>query len=438
MWYLAYNIGLLLASPVILAMLLAKKRCWRGLPQRLGRIAREATDRPVIWVHAVSLGEVVAAVPLVRQLHDRHPDSRIVVTTVTETGREAVEQRLAGIAEHRYAPLDFPWAVRAFIRALDPRLFIFVETELWPNLLRTLARCGVPVVLVNGRLSSRSFRGYRLARPFMRQILGGVSALLMQSARDAARIVALGAPPDRTQCTGNIKFDQPMAAALPVTLTKEVLLHDGEDLLVAGSTHPGEEEAWLRIYSILLTEFPSLVLLLAPRHIERADKLEAVVAGQGFRVMRRSRIAESAKVGPGPRVMILDTRGELAGVYRYAVVTFVGGTLVPVGGHNLLEPAAWGKPVFFGPHTDHCAEIATLLQEAGGGRQIGDAESGAIAVAAVLRDRDVLHRMGEAARRVVAQNRGALDRTLDALEKVIAGQCPNRSIGRQTMTVMQG
>lgn len=439
MWFLAYNIGLLLASPVILAVLLAKKRCRRGLAQRLGRINCDAADRrPVIWVHAVSLGEVVAAVPLVRRLHERFPQVRIVVTTVTETGREAVEQRLGGVAEHRYAPLDFPWAVSAFIETLNPALFLFVETELWPNLLRALARANVPVVLVNGRLSSRSFRGYRLLRPFMRQILGGISMLLMQSPRDAARMAALGAPPDRTLCTGNIKFDQPTPAVLPGMPTKDLFVNESEELFVAGSTHPGEEEQLLRAYTILLKRVPALVLLLAPRHIERTEKVEATVAAHGFRAVRRSRLVVGARPMSGPRVIILDTRGELATVYRDASVAFVGGTLVPVGGHNLLEPASWGKPVLFGPHTDHCAEIAALLLEAGGGRQVRDADECAAAVEACLRDRHRLERMGQAARRVVLDNRGALGRTLDVLEKVLAAQGKGLEIRCRDATVMQG
>lgn len=443
MWYLAYNILLLLASPVILLILLGKKRCRRGLTARLGLFGlsgssglcgsqpdkREKPDKPnkpVLWIHAVSLGEVVAVTPLIHALSKRYPHDRIVVTTVTETGREAVEQRLAGVAEHWYAPLDFPWTVSRVVRHLAPRAFVFVETELWPNLLKTLHWRGVPVIMVNGRISSDSFRGYRLIRPFMRQVLETVTLCLMQSDRDAERLVALGARASRVRRTGNIKFDQPLPDpnGLPDALSREALgLQDDEDLLVAGSTHPVEEDRLLSCYEALLAEFPRLVLLLAPRHIERASQVEAAVRARGLAVHRRSAVGSSAPpevTGRGKgRVIILDTRGELARVYRHAVLAFVGGTLVPVGGHNLLEPALWGKPVFFGPYTDHCAEIAALLTRVGGGVQVQDERALAEGMAACLRDQAVLNRMGEAARSVVLDNRGALDRCLDLIAAVL-------------------
>jgi 3-deoxy-D-manno-octulosonic-acid transferase len=424
MWYWLYNLALIAASPVILLILLAKQRCRRGMPQRLGWVrsepaAPEATQ-PLIWVHAVSLGEVVAAVPLVRRLHTRHADYRLIVTTVTETGREAVEQRLAGVAEHRYVPLDFPWVVSNVVEQWRPALFICVETELWPNLLRILSRRGVPVVLVNGRLSSQSYRGYRFIRPLMKHMLACVTFCLMQSSRDAERITNLGAPADRVICTGNIKFDQPVSHLdkIDAQPLRHLLLRDEEELFVAGSTHPGEEEQLLGCYRTLLQNYPDLVLLLAPRHIERAAQVEAAAIAQGFAVVRRS-LSASSVPPKGPRVILLDTRGELATVYRYAVVAFVGGTLVPIGGHNLLEPAIWGKPVFFGPYTDHCAEIADLLLRADGGRQATDGAALATQMAAVLDDRPSLEQMGRAAQQVVLENRGALEHTLDVITRLL-------------------
>lgn len=425
MWYLLYNLALIVASPAILIILLAKQRCRRGIPQRFGWDRSESAGRestqPLIWVHAVSLGEVVAAVPLVRMLHARHADYRLIVTTVTETGREAVEQRLTGVAEHRYVPLDFPWVVSSVVERWRPSLFICVETELWPNLLRVLSGSGVPVVLVNGRVSSQSYRGYRLMRPLMKQMLACVTSCLMQSPRDAERITNLGAPAERVVCTGNIKFDQPVPSVeqTDVDDLRNLLLTDKEELFVAGSTHPGEEEQLLTAYRTLLQQYPGLVLLLAPRHIERAAQVEAVATALGFAVVRRS-LLSSCRIPPnGPRVIILDTRGELATVYRYAVATFVGGTLVPIGGHNLLEPAMWGKPVFFGPYTDHCAEIADLLLRAEGGRQATNGLELTTHVTAVLNDRPALERMGRAAQRVVLENRGALEHTQDVITRLL-------------------
>lgn len=375
--------------------------------------------------------------PLVHGLRKRYPHDRIVVSTVTETGREAVEQKLAGVAEHCYAPLDFPWTVSRFVERLAPRSFLFVETELWPNLLGALGRRGVPTVMVNGRLSSKSFEGYTRLRPFMRQVLGSVTLCLMQSERDAERIVALGAQPSRVVRTGNIKFDQPLPDpdGLAGGLSRDLLGLDGkEELIVAGSTHPVEEEQLLACYQTLQQEFPSLVLMLAPRHIERVAQVEAAVRAKGLAVQRRSAMGNggrSAGTYDRPRVIILDTRGELAQVYRHAVLAFVGGTLVPVGGHNLLEPALWGKPVFFGSHTDHCAEIASLLADVGGGMRVSDGGALAAAVAARLRDRTSLQRMGEAARSVVLDNRGAVQRSLDLIAGVLAQAPPGRHAARR-------
>lgn len=427
MWKLLYNIGLLLAFPVILGVLLAKPRCRPGLAQRLGleeglsglfglSHRRDRPDKPVVWIHAVSLGEVVAVTPLVKALHERHPELRYVVTTVTETGREAVEQRLAGIAEHRYAPLDFPWAVAGRVRRLRPLLYLFVETELWPNLLWTLREQDVPSVLVNGRLSSRSFgrQDLPVIRSFYRSVLRTLTLCLMQSARDRQRIVALGAEPSRVHVTGNIKFDQPLPdAGSDDSLRRSFGLDEDERLILAGSTHPGEEELLVSAYGRIVRTYPSTVLMLAPRHIERVDRVETMLREAGFEVQRKSQIREKRS---GPRVVILDTRGELARAYREAVVAFVGGTLVPVGGHNLLEPAVWGTPVMFGPYTDHCAEVAALLSEAGGGRRVAGMEDLVAALEEWLGQSETRYRVGQAAKQAVLDNQGALKQSVDLIE----------------------
>jgi 3-deoxy-D-manno-octulosonic-acid transferase len=420
MWKLLYNIGLLLAAPVIIAVLLAKPRCRPGFLQRMGwhihSSDRQTTASPLVWIHAVSLGEVVAATPLVKALHERHPEFRYIVTTVTETGREAVEQRLGGIAEHRYAPLDFPWAVARMIRSLRPVLYVFVETELWPNLLWTLRAQDVPSVLVNGRLSSRSFgrQDLPVIRSFYRSILQTLTLCLMQSDRDRQRIVALGAEPSRVHVTGNIKFDQPLSdVRLDESLRQSFGLDEHEQLILAGSTHAGEEELLVSAYRHIVKTYPTTVLMLAPRHIERADRVEAVLREAGFAVQRRSRIQEKPS---GPRVIILDTRGELSRAYQDAVVAFVGGTLVPVGGHNLLEPAVWGIPVMFGPYTDHCAEVAALLSEAGGGRRVMGVEDLVSSLEEWLGQPETRHRVGQVARQVVLDNQGALTRSLEFIE----------------------
>lgn len=365
----------------------------------------------------------MAVTPLVKELQRRHPDHRFVVSTVTETGREAVEQRLAGVAEHLYAPLDFPWVVSRLIARLRPVLYLFVETELWPNLLRALHRRGIPAVMVNGRLSTRSFARQR--RQPVRSFYGGMirrlSFCLMQSDRDVERIIALGADPRLVRKTGNIKFDQPAPPSAPSGSVRESLgLRADERLLVAGSTHAGEEEALIDCYRSLLVHVPSAVLLLAPRHIERAGQVEAMIRARGLAAQRRSTMAASFQTASvGPRVIVLDTRGELASVYGEAELAYVGGTLVPIGGHNLLEPAVWAKPVLFGPYTDHCAEIASLLSESGGGRRVADAEDLTRQVARLFERPEEREAMGRSARRVVEQNQGALQATVEVVETLL-------------------
>ncbi len=430
MWHFLYNALLILAAPAILVVLLAKQRCRRGLTQRFGfrPPSVEPDGRPLLWLHAVSLGEVVAVAPLVKELSGRLPGYRFVVSTVTETGREAVEQRLAGLAEHFYAPLDFPWAVSRTIDRLNPRLYAFVETELWPNLLRQLSLRGVPTVMVNGRLSSRSYarQEQEPVRSFYRTMVRSISLCLMQSDRDVERIISLGADRRSVRRTGNIKFDQPPPTASGGgELRRRMGIPDKAGLIVAGSTHAGEEEMVVGAYQQVLARHPSTYLLLAPRHIERAEVVEAMVRGRGLSVRRRSRVeSDHAAANQASGVTILDTRGELASVYREAQVSFVGGTLVPVGGHNLLEPAVWSKPVLFGPYTDHCAEIAEWLVQSGGGRRVTGTEDLTAELVRLFDHPEDGVAMGRAAHAVVRQNQGALRLTADALALLLEGRSP--------------
>ncbi len=427
MWYGMYNLLLVLGFPFILCTLLIKKRCRSGLLQRIGWVLPQgwSDQDKVLWIHAVSLGEVSAVVPFVTVLHHRYPQVKIVVSTITETGREAVKQRLAGIATHCFLPLDYPWIIHRFIKSLNPIGFLVVETELWPNLLRALFRQGVPSVIVNGRLSSRSFFRYQWIRPFMRQILSTVSLGLLQSGRDARRFVELGASPERMRSTGNMKFDLIMNGGFSLQQSVEgpaCGVSENERLIIAGSTHPAEEEVILESYRALIRSFPNVVLLLAPRHIERSSALARTIEEFAFPVVRRSRLPR--KVRPdeepvGPRVILLDTRGELAQMYRLAFMAFVGGTLVPIGGHNLLEPAAWGKPVCFGPYTDHCQEVANLLIESGGGIRVHNEQELTKTLMKGIQDEAWVSHAGQSARKVIDDHQGVVERNLNMVEQVV-------------------
>jgi len=405
------GIGLLAYLPAFMAR---RRRAGYGrdLAQRLGRLGEGLPPEPRCWIHAVSVGESAAAVPLVEEIRRRWPELGIVVSTITPTGARIVGERLAGTATHRYFPIDLPGPVRRALDAARPRFFIAIETELWPNFLRALARRRIPAMIANGRISDRSFRRYRWVRGLMRRVLADVSVFAMQTDEDARRIIALGASPSRVVVTGNLKSDLVPEATGDDTSAWRERLRLGADarLWIAGSTHRGEEAVVLDAFLRARTRCPDLALLLAPRHPERAGEVEGLIRERGLAAARRSRLAADGTPGA---VVILDTVGELAALYALAEVVFVGGSLVPVGGHNVLEPAMRGKPVLVGPHTSNFREGAELLQRSGGGLVVKDGPELERELARLLEDRDLARRMGEAARHAFAGRQGAVSATLD-------------------------
>lgn len=406
-------------APVALA-----RRVSRGVPLHLGaRLGLRASRVPggrTAWIHAVSVGEAMAAVPLVEALHARHPEWPLVVSTVTETGASLVRARLGGVATHRYFPLDFPGAVRRVIDALDPALLVCMETELWPNVLRELGRRGVPVMIANGRLSDRSFRRYARVRPLVRSMLAQVRVLAMQSDEHARRVLMLGAPPERVVVTGNLKHDAGPAGEGAAELWRRLLgLVPGRPAWIAGSTHRGEEEAVIAAHEAARARCPGLALVLAPRHPDRVAEVMALLRARGLPAVRRSALPGA---GMGDRVVVLDTVGELAALYSVADVVFVGGSLVDTGGHNLLEPARLGRPVLVGPYTSNFREIAGSLLEVGGAAVVRDGEELGARLAELLADAGRRAAMGEAGRRAAAARHGALSRTIELIEQLVSGR----------------
>lgn len=405
------GMGLLAYLP---AFLIRRRRAGyrRNLGQRLGRLGEGLPPEPRCWIHAVSVGESAAAVPLVEGIRRRWPELGILVSTITPTGARIVGERLAGTAVHRYFPIDLAGPVCRALDAARPRFFIAIETELWPNFLRALARRRIPAMIANGRISDRSFRRYRWVRGLMRRVLADVSVFAMQTDEDARRIIALGAPPSRVVVTGNLKGDLlPEAAGDdPAGWRARLHLGAGARLWIAGSTHRGEEAVVLDAFLRARTRCPELALLLAPRHPERAGEVEALIRERGLRAARRSRLPADGTPGA---VIILDTVGELAALYALAEIVFVGGSLVPIGGHNVLEPAMRGKPVLVGPHMSNFREGAELLQRSGGGLVVKDAPELERELAHLLEDRDLARRMGDAAREAFAGRQGAVSATLD-------------------------
>jgi len=389
-----------------------------NVASRLWRAGEALPPAPRCWVHAVSVGEALTAAPLVDGLRARWPALAIVMTTVTPTGASVVGQRLGDRVTHRYFPLDLPRPVARALDAVRPRFFIAMETELWPNFLRALAQRGVPAMVANGRISDRSFRRYQRVRPFMRRVLRAIAVFAMQSEEDARRIVDLGAPPARVVVTGSLKSDVPPPAPGAAERWAKVLgLEPGEALWVAGSTHRGEESPVLDAYLRARAAHPRLVLLMAPRHPERVEEVEALVAARGLAPIRRSALAGAR---PDNGVVVLDTVGELADLYGAAALAFVGGSLVNTGGHNMLEPAVRGRPVLFGPHTSNFRESAQLLLDAGGALRVADGGGLAEAVGALAADPARRAAMGEAGARAVAARRGALEATLALVQAHLA------------------
>jgi 3-deoxy-D-manno-octulosonic-acid transferase len=397
----------------------------RGVPLHLR--ARMGLDTapvagPTAWVHAVSVGEAIAATALVDGLRGLYPELPVVMTTVTDTGARIVRERFAGVATHRFFPVDLPGAARRVLGAIDPAFLVCMETELWPNMLRAAGRRKVPVMIANGRLSDRSFRRYRLVRGFLSAALRDVSVFAMQSQEDARRIIALGAEPERVFVTGNVKHDAIPDPAGAVELWGRLLgLRAGQPVWVAGSTHRGEEEAVLDAHQSTRAEFPDLVLVLAPRHPERVPEVLDLVAARGWVAVRRSELrrVNMAPDTATPPIIVLDTVGELAQLYAIADVVFMGGSLVPAGGHNMLEPAIRRKPVLTGPHTTNFREAMALLAESGGGIVVGSAVELATELRRLLADPELREKLGILAHDAVASRHGAVRATLELVVRFL-------------------
>ena len=415
---------------VVLAVLVAlyapvavARRLARGAPlhlgERLGRGAPLAGRGPRGWVHAVSVGEAITAIPLVEGLRCAYPELPLVVSTVTPTGAQVVRERLPGTAVHRFFPLDLPFAARRAVEAIEPRFLVCLETELWPNLLRTLAARGVPVMIANGRLSDRSFRRYRLVRRLLAPMLGAVRVFAMQSAEDARRAIALGADPERVFVTGNLKNEPAPDPAGIAELWQRLLgVRPGQLVWIAGSTHRGEEEAVIEAHRAVRARWPDLVLVVAPRHPERVAEVLDLVRARGWAAVRRSELTRPAGSGA---VIVLDTVGELAQLYALADVVFVGGSLVAAGGHNMLEAALKRKPTLFGPHTENFREAAQLLVGAGATVVVADPAALSRELERLLADGGLRARRGQAGYEAVAARQGAVRETLALVDRFLAG-----------------
>jgi 3-deoxy-D-manno-octulosonic-acid transferase len=422
--YLLYSATLflvaLLSAPWWLVQMTRLGKYRAGLTERLGRvpnrILREAAEGPVIWIHAVSVGEALAISELVSRLRVRFGRARILISTTTQTGQKLAAERF-GAENVFYFPLDFAFAIRPYLRRLKPDVIVLAETEFWPNFIRLANSSGAKIIVTNARISDRSFPRYRRFAALMRPVLRNIDAFLTQSKIDAERLVEIGAPEERVFVAGNLKFEvNPPDTSHGIVRELAKAFEGGSSVpvIVAGSTVEGEEPIVLNAFRGVLQAFPTARMILAPRHRERFDATASLLEGSGIPFARRSKLSgELTELEPGS-VLLLDSIGELSAIYSLADIAFVGGSLVPRGGHNILEPAYFGKAIVVGPHTENfrdivsyfTAEDAVLICEAD---ELGDRW------VALLREAAVRKQFGERARAVFQRRSGATDRTVDAI-----------------------
>jgi 3-deoxy-D-manno-octulosonic-acid transferase len=427
--YILYNLLLwafsLSAFPVFLTQAILSPRKRGVLAQKLGFLPRETVDRmkgePRIWIHAVSLGEVGAVHPLFRELRRVYPDACLMLSTGTESGQKMARERVNEATGTFFFPLDYAWVVRKVIQRLRPDLFILAETELWPNFLRAVKEAGAKSLLVNGRISDRSYERYRKVRFFFTAVLDHFDALSMIRVQDGERIISIGANPVQVFVNGNCKFDQAAALADP-RLQEEMkrLVGIGADdrVFVAGSTHEGEEEVVIRAFLRLRESFPELILLLVPRHVDRCERVERILERNGIqRWVRRSRLdGEGRENAP---VVLWDTFGELFKVYSLGTLVFCGGSLVSKRGQNILEPAAWGKVVLYGPSMEDFLDAHGLLSSVGAGIMVRKEEELTERCLYLLNHSREREEKGEAGREALLAQRGATQRNLELVRKLL-------------------
>ncbi|MBS8241242.1 3-deoxy-D-manno-octulosonic acid transferase [Marinobacter lipolyticus] len=416
MLHFLYSLFFRIALPFVLLRLwwIGRRNpdAWHRWQERLGYVER--SDEPVIWVHAVSVGETIAAAPLVKALLRRRPDIPILMTAMTATGSARARAMFGDSVRYAYSPYDTPGAVRRFAERVRPRALVIMETELWPNMIANTYRGGVPIFLINARLSERSARGYERVASLVKPLLRSLCWIAAQADEDAGRFLRIGAQPESVSVTGSIKFDVDITEALKAeSANLRAQLGAARPVWIAASTHDGEDQQILAAHKTILASFPEALLVIVPRHPERFDDVAALTEARGLRLARRS-------VARGPlaseiQVYLGDTMGELLMLYGASDVAFVGGSLIERGGHNPLEPAAWGIPVFSGTHVFNFETIYQRLLDDQGVQLVENADELARAICSLIDDPEALKAYGERALAVVNKNRGALDKVVEGI-----------------------
>lgn len=411
----------LISSPYFIYKLLTTKKYRAGIKERLGFLDRRFKEikpgKRRIWIHAVSVGEVIAASLLIKRIRELWPNETLILTTVTETGNNTAKARINEADIITFFPLDIGWSVRRFRNSLNPDICIIMETEIWPNFLKIISENKMPLLIVNGRLSEKSYRGYKVGKIFFKKALKNISAFSMQTDSDAERIMLLGADKEKICVTGNLKFDQVFKAGSQMNqdIAIELKLPAGCKILVLGSTHNGEEEILISVYKKLKTKFHDLFMIIAPRHPERFSEVEDLLIKSSIKFCRRTKIKEETILGK--EAILLDTIGELSKIYSIATIVFMGGSLVPVGGHNILEPAVFKKPVLFGRYMHNFRDIAELFVNSGGGIQISEPSEIEKKISDLLSNPYKQKEIGRNAYSLFEKNLGATERNIEIIKK---------------------
>jgi 3-deoxy-D-manno-octulosonic-acid transferase len=405
--------------------MLLKGKYKDGLKERLGFIPDYINNsyigRPV-WIHAVSVGEVMGTLPLIKKLKKEYPDIKIILSTVTSTGNYVASSRIKEADYIIYLPFDLTIIVKRVINIINPRLFIIFESEIWPNLLRCMGSKNIPIIILNGRISNRSYKKYMLFKRFFKKVLNNISFFCMQSHGDLKRIVGIGANENRVIVTGNIKYDQveEEIRGNDINRLKDSLGIDNNKIIfIAGSTHKDEEKIVIDVFNELRENYNNLLLILAPRHPERVKEVISIIERYGYKYIKRSDMLKGSRKENNVDIIVIDTVGELGKIYSIGDIIYVGGSLVDFGGHNILEPAIYKKPVIFGPYMQNFEEISNNMKENFGGIEVKNRNDFTREVKRLLNNKDLRDKLGELAYKVIEKNRGVTERNMEVIRNYL-------------------
>ncbi len=424
--YFIYNLFIYFSFPLILPYLVLKsikrKGSLSGISERFGYYPDISIgNKKVIWIHSVSVGEVIASIPLVLELKKRYPDYSLIMSTVTETGRETAINKLPFLNAIVYFPFDLPFSVNNAIDKIKPVVFVMLETEIWPNFLKALRGRGIPAILLNGRISDRSYKRYLRVRFFIKEVLKNICLFGMQSNQDVERIINMGADKEKVERTGNLKFEHEARGISSDTIKKLkecINITENKNIIIAGSTHRGEDEEVIKAYLSVVKEVKDAILIIAPRHLDRLSEIEDILKRYNLSFIRKTMIKKGEASSKYP-VILLDTIGELSALYSIASVVFVGGSLVPVGGHNILEPALYKKPILFGLYMHNFKEIAEGFKNKKAAIEINNSDEMAKEIINILNNPDIGKELGEKGFSVIIENKGALEKSIGLIGRFL-------------------